>query len=78
LDRAKLGELFDDSEIDRLQDLLARRVSLCDDEPAELAEALDREIETLIGDRQSQLWELLQADTTPALTSDLDGGVSGR
>jgi hypothetical protein len=72
LERLQLQTLFSDSEIDRLQDLLARRLSLCDDEPAELAQALDREIETLISDRKSRLWEILQEDTGP----DIGGGSS--
>ena len=72
LGREKLQTLFTDSEIDRLQDLLARRLSLCDDEPAELAQALDQEIETLISDRKSRLWEVLQKDTGSETTSGLD------
>ena len=72
LEREKLQGLFTDSEIDRLQDLLARRLGLCDDKPAELAQALDRQIETLISDRKSRLWEILQKDTGPEMTSAFD------
>ena len=69
---------FTNSEIDRLQDLLARRFSLCDDEPVDLAEALDREIETLIGDRKSRFWEILQEGAVPTMTSAREQGVSGQ
>lgn len=60
LDREKLRAFLTDAEIERLQELLARRFSLCDDEPAELAQALDQEIDTLIGDRKAQIWQAMR------------------
>lgn len=60
LDRDKLRAFLSDGEIDRLQELVVRRLSLCDGEPKELARALDQEIETLIGDRKSQIWEAMK------------------
>jgi hypothetical protein len=59
LDRDKLQAVLTDGEIDQLQELLARRLSLCDGEPSQLARRLDQEIEALIGNRKSKIWEAL-------------------
>lgn len=60
LERDKLRGILSNAEIERLEELLVRRFSLCDDEPAELAQALDQEIDTLIGNRKARIWEALQ------------------
>ena len=60
LDREKLRPFLKDAEIERLEGLLSRRLSLCDDEPAELARALDQQIDTLIGKQKAQIWEALR------------------
>lgn len=67
LDREQLGALLSDDEIDRLEELLARRLSICDGEATELAQELDASIARLIGGRGPQIMQLAERGLLDAL-----------
>jgi hypothetical protein len=67
LDRELLAAVFTAVEMDRLEELLARRLSLCDEEATQLARELDESIARLIGNRGPQITELAERGLLDAL-----------